>query len=332
MIINKAILHILDFNNGTAVLSQREIAISNEWIGSFLDHHLERVFHDENQKCGEFLPESKFRANLQQYQNGAFDFLTLSAQIAQNLYENLQGAEIPASIDVLVLEFNGDDARYFGVLLLENKTVFSHRVEHDGDALSNELIRYHSALPGTGQKIDEYLLVDLEKYVIKFANKRRLIEGNQVYVLQDKLLECTSELSPKETVHKVNNIVKKIAETHGSNSAMAVSKAKNCLTEVVERSEDFVPMEIGRSVFRDEPALQAEFENKVRAAKLPETIKVEKSYAVRAGGSHRIKTDTGIEITFPADYFENREFMEFTNNPDGTISIQIKNVGKIINK
>ena len=55
-------------------------------------------------------------------------------------------------------------------------------------------------------------------------------------------------------------------------------------------------------------------------------------YAQKAGRSHKIKTDTGIEITFPSEYIENTDFIQFINNPDGTLSIELKNIGKIVNK
>lgn len=48
--------------------------------------------------------------------------------------------------------------------------------------------------------------------------------------------------------------------------------------------------------------------------------------------NHKNKTDIGIEITFPVDYFKYNDYLEFINNPDGTISIQIKNISKLINK
>ena len=43
-------------------------------------------------------------------------------------------------------------------------------------------------------------------------------------------------------------------------------------------------------------------------------------------------TDTGIEIVFPTDYYQKTDLIEFQNNADGTISIVIKNVGKITNR
>lgn len=48
--------------------------------------------------------------------------------------------------------------------------------------------------------------------------------------------------------------------------------------------------------------------------------------------NQKIRTDTGIELSFPTAYFENPDKIEFINNPDGTISIEIKHVGKITNR
>ena len=45
-----------------------------------------------------------------------------------------------------------------------------------------------------------------------------------------------------------------------------------------------------------------------------------------------IKTDTGIEINIPLEQYEDRERLEFITNPDGTISILIKNVSKIVGR
>ena len=59
---------------------------------------------------------------------------------------------------------------------------------------------------------------------------------------------------------------------------------------------------------------------------------MDKEFVIKTGKNHKIKTDTGIEVSFPADYFKNKDFIEFINNPDGTISIQLRNIGKIINK
>ena len=46
----------------------------------------------------------------------------------------------------------------------------------------------------------------------------------------------------------------------------------------------------------------------------------------------KIKTDKGIEIIIPVDYMNSKEYVEFRNHPDGTISIQLKNITHITSK
>ena len=56
------------------------------------------------------------------------------------------------------------------------------------------------------------------------------------------------------------------------------------------------------------------------------------SQAKRVTKSHKIRTDTGIELTFPAEYGENSDFIEFFSTPDGRIEIALKNIGAIENR
>ena len=50
------------------------------------------------------------------------------------------------------------------------------------------------------------------------------------------------------------------------------------------------------------------------------TKKFEKQY---------LKTDTGIEINIPMEQYQDADQVEFITNPDGTISVLIKNINKI---
>ena len=40
----------------------------------------------------------------------------------------------------------------------------------------------------------------------------------------------------------------------------------------------------------------------------------------------------GIDITFPAEYGENPDFIEFVSGPNGLINIELKNIGHIENR
>ena len=44
---------------------------------------------------------------------------------------------------------------------------------------------------------------------------------------------------------------------------------------------------------------------------------------------HKLKTDTGIELVIPTDYFDNTDFVEFAKSADGSISITLKQIQNI---
>ncbi len=72
----------------------------------------------------------------------------------------------------------------------------------------------------------------------------------------------------------------------------------------------------------------------VRAAlteeKVPERVPVERKQVERAAvRNHKIRTDTGIEISFPAEMGSNSEYIEFVNEPNGLISIELKTSGQL---
>ena len=67
--------------------------------------------------------------------------------------------------------------------------------------------------------------------------------------------------------------------------------------------------------------------------RLPERVPVERAQVERAAvRNHKIRTDTGIEISFPAEMGNNPEYIEFVNEPNGLITLALKNIGSIENR
>ena len=332
MIINKAILHILDFNSDVCVFSQRELDFSNDAIRIFIEKHLERIQLDSNRKHGTFNQQSSFVPILQNYLHGHSDIISFSTLLGNKLHEQILNSDRLDSTDFLVVDFSNENVRYIALLLLMNRVAYTHQVVNNSGKIYNELIRHYAILPSVSQKIESYAIVDCSTFSVDFLDKKRMIDGQDTFVLPDRLLECSSSISSKEAIKTINQIASKVAENHGVNSAIMISKAKNYLRENAEISSSFSPHELGKDVFADSEIMKSDFERHINEANLPSDIKITKSAAVRTGKNHKIKTDTGIEIIFPVEYFENHEYIEFVNNPDGTISIQLKNIGKIINK
>ena len=75
-----------------------------------------------------------------------------------------------------------------------------------------------------------------------------------------------------------------------------------------------------------------DFREELRKQGVEKPIEVEYVKPARSDKVQKIKTDKGIEIIIPVDYMNSRDFVEFKNQPDGTISIQLKNITRITSK
>lgn len=332
MIIKKAILHILDFNSDICVFSQKELDISDYGTGEFIEKHLSRILEDSGQKKGEFLEYSILKQTLDRYLTGNIDFTEFSTAAGNLLYDQVSQADEPESMDFLVCQFTENSREYVGLLLLPNKIAYTHQVESNPEGPANKIIRYFTLLPNTSQKISCYALIDTETQEICLCDKKRSISGDEIMVLPDKVLQCSYGQSARDTVRLIKKITSEVAEEYGSNSAVAVSRAKTVMIENAEQNVPFTPSDLCEEVFRDNEVMKKTFREKAMEADMPAKISVENPKVVKSIRSHKIKTDTGIEIKIPTEYLENSHYVEFINNPDGTISIELKNIGKIVNR
>lgn len=331
ILINNAILHILNFNSNITVFSEKELDIKNPGVEAFLTKHIEKSINDPGLKSGSFQANSKFKNLMNDYIKSDLDFIEFSIYSASTLYKEITKSDDMYSLDLIVCDFNVDDNRFIGILECVNRVAFTHHVVKDKNIIKNNIVNHYSILPSPSQKLEECAFINISSSEIKFLDKKRCIEGQDIFIIPDVLLECSSSVSPKDTIKLVNSITRKVAEKHGQSSVLAVSKAKNSIIENTEVSECLEPRQLGKEIFASK-VMQEEFVREVQNAGIPETVKIEKTFAVKTARNHKIKTDTGIEITVPIDYFQNKDYIEFINNPDGTLAIELKNIGKIVNK
>lgn len=329
--IHHAVLHILDMTSGVTVFSQKELQLEDPMTVSYLCKHLEKSLANTGAKTGQLHSGTQFQEFTGQYLRQQTDFIAYSTLLAQKVQQALASSSRCEATDVLVCDFEQEGLRYIGLLLLYNKTAFTHYATQEPEGIRNDIIQYQALLPTPSQKVDSYALVNLQSQEVLFADRKVEVAGQETYLLPDCIVECSSELSPRETMRIVQKVATKIAEEHGVSPAETVAKAKTFLRENAEQSDQMVAQVLGREVFAESPMMQHEFMEAVKEAGVPQSAKMNREFAKKASQTQKIKTDTGIEITFPVDYFENQEFMEFIHNPDGTIAIQLKNINKITN-
>lgn len=330
--INNAIIHILNFNPNLLICSEQELDIESKSVLTFLTKHIEKALVDPDLKSGAFKENSGFKNLMDAYLKKELTFISFPTSIGETTHSAISKSDKLASLDLIVCDFNLDTDRLIGIFQCVNRIGFTHQVSKNSGIMTIDLINHHALLPTPAQKLDEFAFINPYSYDIKFLDKKRYIDGRDTYIIPDTLLECNFGISSKEAIRLVNSITRAVSENHGQSSVLAISKVKNYIVENMEISEYVEPKEIGKQVFNSSPVMQQEFIKEVETAGIPEVVKLDRNFAKRTGKNHKIKTDTGIEISIPADYFQNKDFVEITNNPDGTLSIQLKNIGKITNK
>ncbi|WP_302152774.1 nucleoid-associated protein [uncultured Enorma sp.] len=331
MNINHAILHIFDAQSAVTVFSEAELEFDTRAVKSFVTKHLKRSRNAADNHPGSFTQESAFAAELKRYFFGERTFIDLSEQIAEFLCEQLSHAEKPSSADILVADFEDDEeTRWFAILIMESRMAFMHEVANDAGTVAAKIARHHAILPAPTQKIASYALVRSRDLAVLYQDKPRTIMGADTQLIVDGLLQCTTGTSAKEVIDTVTRAVAEAAEEHGANAAVALAATKAAMVEQVEVDEELPPWDIVDEVFAEEPALQATVRQKLEEEHVPERVSVERAHAERPSvRSQKIRTDTGIEITFPVEMSKNSEYIAFKNEPNGLISIELKNIGAI---
>ena len=348
--VSHAILHVFDFDSGSTYFSDYPLDLSVRQTRSYVQRHLRKISANAESKHGEFAEDSAFAGELQRYLAGERDFVEFSVDIAQWFWEELRRAEDLEQCDRLVADFTDTDEgkvdtgstdaeveaafdgpagkRFFAVILLPRKLSFVHEV----GGMGNDIARQDATLPNPSQKVDSYVLVDAETGAIDFHDKERSVGGTSTLIIPEKFLQCTSEASSHEVIAEVSDIVSDLAEEYGLTPAVEVAHAKALVASYADAEETFEPSRIGREVFEDRPDVAERYEERVREASLPEEAPVRRGVANRLTKSHKIRTDTGIEITFPSELTEKPGYIDFSTGEDGRISITIGNVARIENR
>lgn len=340
--VDRAILHVFDFDSGSTYLSARPLDLDVRATRSFVQRHLRKISANAESRHGEFSEGSGFAAELSRYLAGEREFVEFSQEIAQWFWAELRRAEDLEQCDLLVADFTDTDAapadevafegeagrRYFAIVLLPRRQAFVHEVGGE----TNDIARVDATLPNPSQKVASYVLVDARTGAIDFHDKERAVGGEKVVLIPERFLQCTSEASSREVIDEVSVIVRDVAEEFGLEPAVEVSRAKAAVARTADVEESFSPAEVGREVFAEKPEVAERFEQRVAEARLPEEAPVRRGVANRLTRSHRIRTDTGVEIAFPSELADKPGYLDFSTDAEGRITITVGNVTHVENR
>ena len=262
--------------------------------------------------------------------------IPVSKQLAGKLYEIMNSnVEIPAG-DVFFVTFQVESRQHLAILKMNYKEVYVHYTSlGEQDENINEVMKQTAALPLAGGKLSEAVLIDLEGDAVRLVEKKFPVNGEKVNYLSELFLHCHARMSQKTKLDLVTKAVEQINKKYYDDDFEQKMKTKSVLHEECAKAEGPIKVEeIVEKVFQDAaPEIKEEFVEKLEKYKLPkEEIKIQSEKTTKKFEKQFLTTDSGIEINIPMEEYNNKQHVEFITNPDGTISVLIKNVNRITSK
>lgn len=332
MQINKAVLEIFDFTSSLAVYSEHELKIGEQHVQEYIGNHVAKAFKDPGVRTGTLHDGSPVGKQLVAYKNSEISFVALCKHIGESLFNYMKQATDGVVIDTIICEAV-TDTNYICILLAQAHDAFTHQLfsEEDG-TLSTELVSHKAILPMPSQKLRAFVSINTRDLSVRIFEPKGEFDGEVSYILADKVLQLGTNQSSRDTVKKVKAIIDKVAQAHESDGVVELTMAKSMIAKHAEVSDSVDPVRIVEEVFKSNTVQQEAAKKELAQADMLRPLPINREFAAKVGEHHKIKTDTGIEITFPVEYMKNREFMEIKTNDDGTLRIELKNINKIINK
>ncbi|WP_251353092.1 nucleoid-associated protein [Hominisplanchenecus murintestinalis] len=328
--IARSIIHILDSSVGVPVLSDKELEHGSDF-GDFLRGHILRIAgSDDIKSCSFDKEESAVYPLLASWEDEKF--VDVSKQIAVELYQVMNAnIDIPAA-DLLVVQYSVERHPYLALLKMNYKTEYTHMTNSDPWGNQNDVLKYKAILPGEKQKLSEAALISLEDYSIRLLEKKYEVNGVKTNYFSTVFLKCKGSMSSKTRLAILNRTVADVQKKYYDESEQfeVQMEAKSIISqELAEKGSLDVPAVLGK-IFKGKTEMEEEVLEKLDKWNIADTpVAPQNPATTRKFEKQHLMTDTGIEIKIPMEAYDNKDTIEFITNPDGTISMLIKNIGKI---
>lgn len=333
IIINKAILHILDKSIlETPVLSDREFHVYDE-IDEFLSIHITKVLSDSNTKRTEFINhDNPKQAMLLAYREGNLDFIDLSMKMAEQMHFWIcQSIDAPSG-DFVFVDFFHNNIKYVGGIKLDYKDSYIHKIENDENARICNITKQKAVMPNITQSINEAFFINCATLEILLKEKKYKFEPEMENYISSKVLQAKDSLSDKQKIKIVTEVSKKLIKENYSDMRM-LGEAKEIITQGIYDENKVDIEEISDKLFSGNDSVKKNFVTQVRENGIrDEVVDIRVESLKKSNRTQRIVTSDGIELVIPVSHMRRKDKIEFITNHDGSISIILKNIEKIENR
>ena len=325
IIIHQAILHVLDTTLDAPVLSGGGMELTAEKT-AYLQNHIEKLLaSDEIRQCRP-LPDSAFRNELEHNQ----DFIDLSCRIAGVLFDYMHAHTTIPGADLAVVDFTRDGTPWLGILKLNYKNGYTHYTETVEGAPVNSIIQQRACLPTQSGKVEEGALVNLTDYSMRLLEKKYDIDGHKEFYLSSVVFQYTQAEPEKKKLQAIQEAAAQAVKDAYEDEPHADAQVAMLIANQAADNDNQVSVEQVRQQLAEEyPLAAVPFDDYVEKSEVLEEAAAPVTVTparIRRMESRSIRTASGIEVKIPTELLNSDSELEFLHDPDGSVSLLIKNV------
>lgn len=325
IIIHQAILHVLDTTLDAPVLSGGGMELTAEKT-AYLQNHIEKLLaSDEIRQCRP-LPDSAFRNELEHNQ----DFIDLSCRIAGVLFDYMHAHTTIPGADLAVVDFTRDGVPWLGILKLNYKNGYTHYTETVEGAPVNSIIQQRACLPTQSGKVEEGALVNLTDYSMRLLEKKYDIDGHKEFYLSSVVFQYTQAEPEKKKLQAIQEAAAQAVKDAYEDEPHADAQVAMLIASQAADNDNQVSVEQVRQQLAEEyPLAAVPFDDYVEKSEVLEEAAAPVTVTparIRRMESRSIRTANGIEVKIPTELLNSDSELEFLHDPDGSVSLLIKNV------
>ena len=328
MYIKQAVLHILDKDAGNLFLSQEVMDLSHPMLRGYLDKLLGKVGKAEVKKAQ--LNATGFVVNL--VTDASKSLVEKSSELANKIFDVIAPAEMIPAADYLFFEASDDqDQLFFGMLRLDYSSHMTHFLSAE-QGIVNQIVAHHAILPTATTMPTEVFLLNVATLDYQLLEKQYVVEGKKTSYLSELVLEIEPPKAAPQQLKQIKKVVADVAKQYDEPSYLALATTQKVMLQQLEVQHEINAEEVAQAVFKDNLGAQEAVREILTKREVPNVIEVnnipkyEKRYS-----KQKFKLANGIELLVPTDLYDDPDVIEFVNNPDGSISVVIKNVENILN-
>lgn len=326
--VERAILHIIDKEGGRLVCSGEQLDLKEYATRQYVESIIDKIDKAEFKKS-----DGQQSLELSALVTEKIPFVQKSIDLADWIFEALAISEDAPSGDLMIFEYIEDgEHEKIGIVKFNYNPSFTHSFDHTDSVVKSKIVINRTSYPSISQKIQEGLFVNKKTLELEIVEKKYTFEDNKKYFFSEHLLQMEVQRTVTSNIDLIRKAVKHVAGKYNQESYVSMGKTQQAIYESIEKDESINIEEVAEAVFEGNHSAKTEFFEIIETNKFKgEILKNVATYENKLS-KHKFVLSNGVKLEIPVEVYKDKEMVEFINNPNGTITITIKDVDTIESK